>query len=45
MNGAMIKEAALDTKGSGGLSGIDANRSRRMLDSESFKMCSILLDN
>ena len=40
INGEMIKEAALKTKGSGGPSGVDANGFRRMLASKSFKKSS-----
>ena len=40
INGEMIKEAALKTKGSGGPSGIDANGFRRVLASKSFKKSS-----
>ena len=43
INGKMIKEAALKTKGSGGPSGIDANGFRRMLTSKSFKKSSASL--
>ena len=43
INGKMIKEAALKTKGSGGPSGIDANGFRRMLASKSFKKSSASL--
>ena len=43
INGEMIKEAALKTKGSGGPSGIDANGFRRMLASKSFKKSSASL--
>ena len=45
INGEMIKEAALKTKGSGGPSGIDANGFRRVLASKSFKKsCASLCD-
>ncbi|PFX34367.1 hypothetical protein AWC38_SpisGene651 [Stylophora pistillata] len=37
INGDMVRDAALRTKGSGGLSGIDANGFRRILTSKSFK--------
>ena len=43
INGKMIKETALKTKGSGGPSGIDANGFRRMLASKSFKKSSASL--
>lgn len=40
INGDMVRQAALRTKGSGGPSGIDANGFRRMLASKSFKQSS-----
>ena len=43
INGEMIKEAALKTKGSGGPSGIDANGFRRILASKSSKKSSASL--
>ena len=43
INGKMIKEAALKTKGSGSPSGIDAKGFRRMLASKSFKKSSASL--
>ena len=43
INGEMIREAALKTKGSGGPSGIDANGSKRILACKSFKQSSTAL--
>lgn len=40
INGEMVRQAALRTKGSGGPSGIDANGFRRMMASKSFKQSS-----
>ena len=37
INGDMVRQAALRTKGSGGPSGIDANGFRRVMPSKSFK--------
>ena len=37
INGEMVRDAALRTKGSGGPSGVDANGFRRILASKSFK--------
>ena len=43
INGDMIRQAALRTKGSGGPSGIDANGFRRILACKSFKQSSLKL--
>ena len=43
INGEMMREAALRTKGSGGLSGVDANGFLRMLACKSFKKSSMNL--
>ena len=40
INGDMVRQAALRTKGSGGPSGVDANGFRRMLACKSFKQSS-----
>ena len=37
INGELVREAALRTKGSGGPSGVDANGFKRMLACKSFK--------
>ena len=37
INGDMVRDAALRTKGSGGPSGVDANSFRRILTCKSFK--------
>ncbi|CAB4007611.1 Hypothetical predicted protein, partial [Paramuricea clavata] len=43
INGEMVRQAALRTKGSGGPSGVDANGFRRMLACKSFKQSSTRL--
>ena len=43
INGEMIREAALRTKGSGGPCGVDANGFRRMMACKSFKQLSTKL--
>ena len=43
INGEIIKEVALETKGSGSPSGIDLNGFRKMLASKSFKKSSASL--
>ena len=43
INGEMIREATLKTKGSGGPSGVDANRFKRILACKSFKQSSTAL--
>ena len=43
INGEMIREAALRTKGSGGPCGVDANGFRRMMACKSFKQSSTKL--
>ena len=43
VNGEMIRDAALKTKGSGGPSGVDANGFKRILACKSFKHSSIAL--
>ena len=40
INGEMIREAALRTKGTGGQCGVDANGFRRILACKSFKQSS-----
>ena len=45
INGEMVREAALKTKGSGGPSGVDANGFKRMLACKSFKKASTGLCN
>ena len=40
IGGEMIREAALRTKGSGGLSGVEANGLKRILNCKSFKKSS-----
>ena len=47
INGEMVREAALKTKCSGGPSGVDSNRFRRMMACKSFKkpgtnLCSVI---
>ena len=39
INGEMVREAALRTRGFGGPSGVNANGFRRILASKSFKKC------
>ena len=43
INGEMVREAALRTKGAGGPSGIDANGFPRIMASKSFKQSSLRL--
>ncbi|XP_074616679.1 uncharacterized protein LOC141876075 [Acropora palmata] len=43
VNGEMVRQAALRTKGAGGPSGVDANGFRRILASKSFKQSSTRL--
>jgi hypothetical protein len=43
INGQMVREAALRTKGSGGPSGVDANGFKRILACKSFKKSSTAL--
>ena len=43
INGEMVREAALRTKGSGGPSGFDAAGVRRMVTCKSFKASSVKL--
>ena len=43
INGEMVREAALRTKGSGGPSGVDAVGVRRMVTCKSFKASSVKL--
>ena len=43
INGEMIRDAALRTKGSGGPSGVDANGFKRILACKSFKHSSVAL--
>ena len=43
INGEMVKEAALRTKGSGGPSGVDVVGVRRMVTCKSFKTSSVKL--
>ena len=43
INGELVREAALRTKGSGGPSGVDANGFKRILACKSFKRSSINL--
>ena len=43
INGEMVREAALRTKGSGGPSGVDAVRVRRMVTCKSLKALSVKL--
>jgi hypothetical protein len=43
INGQMVREAALRTKGSGGPSGVDANGLKRILACKSFKKSSTVL--
>ena len=43
INGELVREAALRTKGSGGPSGVDANGFKRILSCKSFKRSSINL--
>ena len=43
INGEMVSQAGLGTKGSGGVCGVDANGFRRMLACKSFKQSSAKL--
>ena len=43
INGQMVREAVLRTKGSGGPSGVDANGFKRILSCKSFKKSSTAL--
>ena len=43
INGELVREVALRTKGSGGPSGVDANGFKRILACKSFKRSSINL--
>ena len=43
IDGELVREAALKTKGSGGPSGVDANGFKRILACKSFKRSSVNL--